>query len=99
MPAIGCLASPDDEVDLHVLVLGVSDGACLYNVPVTLIWSVLTLKLVSSINLHGISKTIGNKVHIDIRADSLVHGTKLLGNEASTVRTQTLIVDIQVQTS
>ena len=93
---VGAAHHTDDEVDLHVLVLGVSDGACLYNVPVTLVGPVLTFKLVSSVDLHGISKTIGNKVHIDIRADSLVHGTKLLGNEASTVRTQTLIVDIQV---
>ena len=96
---VGAAHHTDDEVDLHVLVLGVSDGACLYNVPVTLVGSVLTLKLVSSVNLNSMGFTVRNKVHIDIRADSLVHGTKLLGNEASTVRTQTLIVDIQVQTS
>ena len=95
MPADGCCASPDDEVDLHVPVLGVGDGAGLHDVPVTLVSPVLAGELVtSSINLRGLGKAIGNEGHVDIRAQNFIHGAQLAGDEACAVWTEALVVNI-----
>ena len=95
MPADVCLASPDDEVDLHVPVLGVGDGAGLHDVPVTLVSPVLAGELVTpAINLRGLGKAIGNEGHVDIRAENFIHGAQLAGDEACAVWTEALVVNI-----
>ena len=85
----------DDQVDLDVPVLGVGDGAGLHNVPVALGSSVLAGELVTSaLHLDGVSEAVREEVDGNISAELLVHRPELLGDEASAVRAEALVVKI-----
>ena len=53
---VGAAHHADDEADLGVPVLGVGDGAGLHDVPVTLGGSVLTLELVTALDLRSLNQ-------------------------------------------
>ena len=53
----GAAHHADDEADLDVPVLGVGEGAGLHDVPVALVSSVLTLELVTALNLRSLGSS------------------------------------------
>ena len=92
---VGAAHHADDQVDLHVPVLGVGDGAGLHHVPVALGSSVLAGELVTSaLHLDGVGEAVREEVDGNISAEFSVHRSELLGDEASAIRTQALIVKV-----
>ena len=69
--------------EASVIVGGVSLGAGLDKVTVTLVLAMLASELVSPVHIDGVGITIRHKVHVNILADEIVHRPDLLCYEAA----------------
>ena len=69
--------------EASVIVGGVSLGAGLHKVTVTLVLAMLASELVSPVHIDGVGITIRHKVDVNILADEIIHWPDLLCYEAA----------------